>query len=104
MSFKIQPNCKIKIPVNQNYYRKHRKFFQPVTTTGDNGKNLGEEKRRKPMNRSINQVGMPIGNKHTDHGTPDLPPTGHGQQIDHTNYWTASEPHWISLLQLQRGI
>ena len=71
-------------PVNENDYRKHRKTSQLVTTTGDDRRNAGAGQRRKPLNRSHNQMVQQSETKHADHGTLDLPPAGLGLSTDHT--------------------
>ena len=49
---KANPIVRLNNPINQTDYRKHRKTAEPVTTTGDNGRNAGSGQRRKPVNRS----------------------------------------------------
>ena len=47
---KTNPIVRLNDPINQTDYRIHRKTSQPVTTTGDNGRNAGAGQRRKPAN------------------------------------------------------
>ena len=61
-------------PVNEDDYWNHRKTPQPVTATGDIGKNAGAGQLRKPINRSHNQMDQPTETDYADHRTPDLPP------------------------------
>ena len=71
---KTNPVIRLNNPVNQSDYRKHRKTSKPVTTTGDNRRNAGAEKRRQPVIRSQPQMFQSMENHYANHEHPDTAP------------------------------
>ena len=82
---------------------KHRKTTQPVTTSEVHGRNAGTRQSGRPVNSPDVQLShnrkynMPLTEHRRKHhqtmdGRPNLTPQ-----------WTATDTHWMILLQLQMG-